>query len=100
VRPCSKARAFGAEHQKLPARVPAPQLTQSFTKAGEFGLLRARGGGQPHGVADQIFRDRHLADQFVEPQHILAGEQRLNGRGRRAVVCWTTATSSLPAGNS
>ncbi len=94
ARPCSSARTFAPSTRNWPARsarAPAHPVVDEIRRAR---LMRARCRGEPHGVADQVLGDRHFADDFVKAQHVLAGEQRLDASGCRAVVCLTTATSS------
>jgi len=61
--------------------------------------VRARRGGDAHGVAHEVFGDGHLADDIMEAQHVRATEERFDGRGWREVVWVTTATSSSSGSN-
>ena len=86
ARPLQERAGFRAEDQELRgarAGAPAHPIVDESRRPG---LARAGGGGQPHGVAHQVLGDRHLADELVEREHVLAGEERLDrfaGRGGR-----------------
>ena len=73
---------LGAEHEKLSsARAGAP--TGPFVdEVRRAVLMRARSGRQFHGVADDFLGDGHLAHDIMKAEHVFAGEQRFNERGR------------------
>ena len=47
-------------------------------------LFRTGRGRELHGESHEVFADRHLPDEIVEPEDIVGVEQRLDGFGRLA----------------
>ena len=73
IAPASSARVFAPSTSDCAARRPAPQLTHWLTKSGAAGPGRLADDSL-HGIADQVFGDRHLAHDFMKLKHVLAVE--------------------------
>ena len=62
---------LGAQDRNCTARGPAPQLDLLLDEIGHAGLADARLPHQRQRVADDVVRDRHLADDLLQFDNLL-----------------------------
>src|SRR5881394_1180321 len=72
---------FGPQYQKLTCPSAGTPTGPLINKIRCPALARARCGGKPYSVADQLFSDGNLANNVVEMEHILTSELGLDGGG-------------------